>query len=312
MPTPSRNWIDLMQTRCPITIFGEVLFDCFPDGTEVLGGAPFNVAWHLRGFGLSPFFVSRIGTDGHGDSIRSCMQSWGLESSFLQIDHSHPTGRVRVTIEHDEPQYDIVPESAYDFIQSSDVQQLPATGLLYHGSLALRHSASAAALAALKAKHRGKIFLDVNLRSPWWSLESVLSLVDDADHVKLNAAELALLATDETLAADDASLTVAMHRFAECHLLETLILTRGAQGALFWSGGEIVSIGPAAPTHVVDTVGAGDGFAAAFLLGLSQQWPSLESLAHARDFAAALVSRRGAIIDDRRVYEEFLNTWSHN
>ena len=33
-------------------IFGEVLFDTFPDGTAVLGGAPFNVAWHLQGFGL--------------------------------------------------------------------------------------------------------------------------------------------------------------------------------------------------------------------------------------------------------------------
>ena len=299
-----------MQTCCPITIFGEVLFDCFPDGTEVLGGAPFNVAWHLKGFGLSPFFISRVGTDGRGVAIRSSMQSWGLESSFLQIDPCHPTGQVRVTIENGEPQYDIVPESAYDFIQPPDVQQLPATDLLYHGSLALRHSASAAALAALKATHRGKIFLDVNLRSPWWSPESVLPLVDDADHVKLNAAELALLATDGTVATDDASLAASMHRFAEHHLLETLILTRGAQGALFWSGGEIVPIGPAAPTHVVDTVGAGDGFAAAFLLGLSQQWPSLESLAHARDFAAALVSRRGATIDDASVYKEFLNTWS--
>jgi fructokinase len=299
-----------MQTRCPITIFGEVLFDCFPDGTEVLGGAPFNVAWHLRGFGLSPFFISRVGTDSRGEAIRASMQSWGLESSCLQIDPSHPTGQVRVTIEHDEPQYDIVPESAYDFIQPPDVQKLPATGLLYHGSLALRHSASATALAALKARHRGRIFLDVNLRSPWWSPESVLPLVTDADHVKLNAAELALLATDGPVQEDDASLAASMHRFAERHLLESLILTRGAQGALFWSGGEIVPVRPAAPIHVVDTVGAGDGFAAAFLLGLSQQWPLLKSLAHARDFAAALVSRRGATIDDVSVYNEFLQTWS--
>jgi len=35
-----------------IGIFGEVLFDQFPDGQQVLGGAPFNVAWHLQAFGL--------------------------------------------------------------------------------------------------------------------------------------------------------------------------------------------------------------------------------------------------------------------
>ena len=35
-------------------VFGEVLFDCFEDGSKVLGGAPFNVAWHLAGFGAEP------------------------------------------------------------------------------------------------------------------------------------------------------------------------------------------------------------------------------------------------------------------
>ncbi len=30
-----------------VCVFGEVLFDHFPDGRRVLGGAPFNVAWNL-------------------------------------------------------------------------------------------------------------------------------------------------------------------------------------------------------------------------------------------------------------------------
>lgn len=299
-----------MLKRCPITVFGEVLFDCFPDGTEVLGGAPFNVAWHLRGFGQAPIFISRVGTDRRGDAIRSAMTSWGLEGSFLQADPSHPTGRVAVTFEDDEPHYAIVPGSAYDAIQSEGFQQLPASGLLYHGTLALRHSVSAAALAALKGRHRGQIFLDVNLRSPWWSPESVLPLVDEADHVKLNTAELALLTSEGLAAVDGASLSASVDRFARRHHLETLILTRGALGALVWRDGRIVSVGPAACSHVVDTVGAGDGFAAAFLLGLGQQWPLEECLEHARDFAAELVSRRGATINDVSVYEQFLMAWS--
>ena len=36
-------------------VFGEVLFDCFPDGSRVLGGAPFNVAWHCQAFWLATF-----------------------------------------------------------------------------------------------------------------------------------------------------------------------------------------------------------------------------------------------------------------
>ena len=184
-----------MLQSSSIIIFGEVLFDCFPDGSEVLGGAPFNVAWHLRGFGLSPCFISRVGTDAQGERIRASMEDWGLDASFLQTDPDHPTGRVRVMIENGEPSYDIVDGSAYDFIQSGEPGGVPTTGLLYHGSLALRHPASAAALSALKAAHRGSIFLDANLRSPWWSRELLLPLLDDADHVKLNEDELTLLSS---------------------------------------------------------------------------------------------------------------------
>ncbi len=307
-----------MTTQCPITIFGEVLFDCFPDSTEVLGGAPFNVAWHLRGFGLSPRLVSRVGRDAMGERIRSAMGRWGLDASALQTDPSHPTGRVSITLVDGEPRYAIVSGSAYDFIEPPGPPEpptVPAAGLLYHGTLALRHPPSAAALASLKSRHRGPIVLDVNLRRPWWSIATVLPLVDDADHVKLNAAELALLSNDarpedEALPEEDGvALAASMHRFAERHRLETLVVTRGALGALLWRGGAIAAIPPAAAGPVVDTVGAGDGFAAVLLLGLSQQWPWAESLARAGDFAASLVSRRGATIDDRTVYGQFLTSW---
>lgn len=298
-----------MPTRYPITIFGEVLFDCFPDGTEVLGGAPFNVAWHLRGFGLSPQLVSRVGGDARGERIRSAMGRWGLDASALQTDPCHPTGRVSVTFVDGEPRYAIVSGSAYDFINPPEPSMAPATGLLYHGTLALRHHPSAAALAFLKSRHRGPIVLDVNLRRPWWSIETVLPLVDDADHVKLNAAELALLSPDAPPEDDRDALAASMHRFAERHRLQTLVVSRGALGALHWRGGVIVSVAAAAAGPVVDTVGAGDGFAAVLLLGLSQGWPWAETVARAGDFAAALVSQRGATIDDPSVYGHFLASW---
>ena len=301
-----------MQMRNQITIFGEVLFDCFPDGSELLGGAPFNVAWHLRGFGLSPIFISRVGKDDQGERVGACMRRWGLECSSLQIDARHPTGKVRVSIEADEPLYDIVANSAFDFIQLPDIRTAPSSGILYHGTLALRHRQSAEALAALKSLHQGQIFLDVNLRRPWWSAESVLTLVADADHVKLNENELALLTADGSECGDITKLVASMRRFAQQHRLETVIVTRGALGALLYRQGEIVAAGPAPTTQVVDTVGAGDGFAATMLLGISQQWPWADSLERALDFAAAVVSRQGATIDDRSVYAQFLTSWGLN
>jgi fructokinase len=300
-----------MLQPSPITIFGEVLFDCFPDGSQVLGGAPFNVAWHLQGFGLSPCFISRVGLDAQGEQIRASMQAWGLDDSLVQADPGHPTGRVNVIFEDGEPCYEIVPASAYDFIDAMGLGDAPHTGLLYHGSLAIRDPASAAALAELKADHQGKLFLDVNLRAPWWSIDTILPLLNDADHVKVNEAELVLLTPEGPGGAGSAGLGETMGAFARRHGLETLIVTRGAEGAMLWHGGSLTTVAPSSGTPVVDTVGAGDGFASVFLLGLSQQWPIALTLTRARDFASALVSRRGATIDDPAVYRQFLRAWSN-
>lgn len=59
---------------CPV-MFGEVLFDHFPDGHVVLGGAPFNVAWHLQAFAKAPMIVSRVGNDPLGHQIRQSMEN---------------------------------------------------------------------------------------------------------------------------------------------------------------------------------------------------------------------------------------------
>ena len=81
-----------------IAIFGEVLMDQFPDGQQILGGAPFNVAWHLQAFGQHPCFISRVGNDAMGESIRQAMGDWGMSIENVQVDHYHPTCTVEVTL----------------------------------------------------------------------------------------------------------------------------------------------------------------------------------------------------------------------
>lgn len=66
-----------------ITVFGEVLFDHFSDGKTVLGGAPFNVAWHLQAFWQKPQFISRVGADLTGNQKRAAMQAWSEINLFL-------------------------------------------------------------------------------------------------------------------------------------------------------------------------------------------------------------------------------------
>lgn len=293
-----------MNPKLPILVFGEVLFDHFPDGSRVLGGAPFNVAWHLQAFGAAPRFISRIGDDPAGHEIAELMEAWGMSREGLQTDPLHPTGSVRVMIENDEPHYDIVADCAYDFIAAELLAAKNTEGILYHGSLAVRNPVARRALQALKARHQGKIFIDVNLRPPWWEREILHELLHDADWVKLNEDELVQLVPNSN------GLENAMRTFCARFELETLIVTRGAGGAVGWDGRHFVTVAPPADATVVDTVGAGDAFAALSLFGLSRRWSLETTLERAQTFAVALVGKRGATVADREFYRSFGAQWS--
>jgi len=136
-------------------IFGEVLFDRFPDHQSVLGGAPFNVAWHLQGFGLSPLLVSAIGEDEAGDQILSTMGQWGMDTRGVQRHRDFATGAVQVTLDQGQPSFDILPDQAYDHIETDPVLAVcghaPAA-LLYMGTLAGRSPTSRGTQQALIEK----------------------------------------------------------------------------------------------------------------------------------------------------------------
>lgn len=157
-------------------IYGEVLYDCFPDGNRVLGGAPFNVAWHCQAFGLAPLFISRVGRDPMGEQVRDAMQDWGMNVEGLQIDEIHPTGDVAVSFDNGEPAYDFVENSAWDFIDSKQLPELNEDTMVYHGSLALRNDVSADTLRHIKKITQAKVLLDVNLRAPFSSYSDQRSL----------------------------------------------------------------------------------------------------------------------------------------
>jgi fructokinase len=280
-------------------IFGEVLFDCFPGGERVLGGAPFNVAWNLQALGLAPRLVSRVGDDADGAQVREAMQRWGMDTGGLQVDAERPTGRVVVSLDDGEPRYDIVADSAWDAIEA---RPQPPCALLYHGSLALRSPASASALDDLRSQHRGTVFVDVNLRPPWWQREVVSGLISHAQWVKLNRDELDELGT----AGDPDPATALLQAFG----LQGLVLTLGSAGAELLTGdGARIRVAPEPQAAVVDTVGAGDAFASVMLLGLQRQWPGALTLRRAQQFAAAVVGQRGATCEDPAFYRAFRDAW---
>ena len=285
-------------------IFGEVLFDHFPNGSVVLGGAPFNVAWHLHAFGLQPVMITRIGQDALGKRIEESMRSWGMDCSGLQKDPDHPTGTVEVLFEEGEPAYEIVDQVAYDFIDASQLPPLDGSWLLYHGSLALRHENSAAALAALMERYSCCRFVDINLRPPWWQPGHLTQMIEGADWLKLNQAELAEICPGTGNKEEAIEKLSAM-------ISKQIVLTGGEQGATVISTDDDseYSVVPERATSVTDTVGAGDAFCSVFVAGKLLNWPLDITMQRAQAFASAIVGLRGATSQDKDFYGQFTRLW---
>jgi fructokinase len=292
------------QTGSRPIIYGEVLFDCFPDDRRVLGGAPFNVAWNLQAFGMNPLFISRVGDDAMGAEIRTAMRNWGMDLAGLQTDPDHPTGIVQIQLESGEPSFDILPERAYDYIDSQSLPALDKASMIYHGSLILRTPVSATTFESLRNDRTLPAFLDVNLRSPWWNYETVHASMKRSRWIKLNENEL------NTLIAGDYPLSRKIQELQNSTGAELVIITRGERGTIAYTAdGQTEEVAPEDVVTIIDTVGAGDAFASVMITGLLQDWPLSLSLVRAQAFASAIVGQRGATSQEPGFYQPFIENW---
>ena len=293
-------------------VFGEVLFDVFHGDDSVLGGAPFNVAWNLQGLGVRPLLISCVGADARGKQVLDAMRGWGLDTAGVQIDADRPTGVVDVSIQDGQPEYRILENQAYDFIDASEACEVSAradTNILYHGSIGIRAAPARAALTELKRKIDCPVFLDVNLRPPWCERDIVWAGLDGATWVKLNDEELRVVCEEGSLEEHD--MEAAAKKLRAQLGLEVLVVTRGDHGAfLVRKNGELLDYCQATVVEgLIDTVGAGDAFSAVMILGLIKGWPDALRLKRAIEFASFVCTLRGATTDQAPRYQEFAQRW---
>lgn len=304
------------EFRSAILLFGEVLLDCFPD-RRVVGGAPYNVARHLRGLGrtlgLLPLLVSRVGRDAPGREILAAMADAGLPLDGVQQDCQHATGRVDIRLDaatggH---RFEIPPDQAWDHINAG-LSRLFSLAMrperVYFGTLVQR-AASRRALRSTLLASGAEGFLDVNLRDPWISRDVLTWSLDRAGTVKLNEEELGRVAGLFELERGDPARAGErlMRRFG----LRRLVVTRDERGAWLLDAeqGHFETKAAAASAPLVDSVGAGDAFAAVFLLGLHLGWPPQRTLDRAHRFAGAVCGLRGATPERADFYEPFIADW---
>ena len=301
-----------MRSNLCVAGIGEVLIDVFEDGQSAVGGAPLNVVFHLNQLIHAlvkgeAFFLSAVGNDSFGHEIRSTLTHAGISTCYL-AEADRPTGTALVFESEGGAGFEIQPDVAWDCIQleHSAIELAMRCDAIVFGSLAQRSSISRESIQRFVSEvgsHRpGQRLYDVNLRrntrtgTAGYSTEIIDASLKLASIVKLNDSELAEICIMLGLGTESHDpwerMLLSMERLARDFSLDTVALTRGANGALIFSEGRHLRLPDSTfDQALVHPVGAGDSFAAGLLFGIMQGWSPEESLELA-DIVSSYVVRQ--------------------
>jgi fructokinase len=277
---------------------GEVLWDLLLTGPQ-LGGAPANFAYHAHALGAQAQVITRVGKDDYGREIIRRFHEMGLPETGVQVDETAPTGIAKVELSGDGLAHFTIQENvAWDHIAVTTEALVAASEAhaICFGSLAQRSEPSRNTIQQLVAAAPAdalRVF-DINLRQQFYSRDVIEQSLQRANVLKLNDDELPTLAGmfNLTGAAED-----HIERLAQMFGLRLVALTRGANGSLLYQkdNDEVRwSDCPSRPVKVVDTVGAGDSFTAALVLGLLRKMDLDEINSIANEVARYVCSQPGA------------------
>lgn len=271
---------------------GEILWDMLPTG-KALGGAPANFAYHAKRLGEDGWAVSAIGNDALGREIMEIVMEKGLRNLISVT--SRPTGTVQVSLDaKGVPSYTIMEDVAWDNISFTPQMAALASraDAVCFGSLVQRGNSRDAVLRFLRAMRPGALrVFDINLRQHYYSKEVIEASLELSDILKINDEEIRIVANLFNLTGDD---TAACRALIERYGLKLVILTRGADGS------EVITADEAIPqavgqVEVVDTVGAGDSFTAAFVVAYLRGDSLADAQRLANETAAYVCSCKGAM-----------------
>ncbi|MCK9179286.1 MAG: carbohydrate kinase [Bacteroides sp.] len=277
---------------------GEVLWDVFPTGKK-LGGAPANFAYNVSQFGLDGRVVSAIGDDALGDEILKSFNNKSIK--YLMPKVNYPTGTVQVNLDEEGvPCYEIKEDVAWDNIPFSDELKRLAlnTRAVCYGSLAQRDEVSRKTINTfLDAMPKGEDYLkifDVNLRQSFYTKEVLKSSFEKCNVLKINDEEL--VTVSRMFGYPGIDLQDKCWILIAKYNLKMLILTCGTNGSYVFKPGK-VSFQETPKVSVVDTVGAGDSFTAAFCSEYIKGKSIEEAHKFAVEVSAYVCTQSGAMVN---------------
>ena len=274
-----------------VVCFGEILWDVLPTAT-LPGGAPMNVAYHLKKLGNEPALISRIGNDELGKKLIKLLTENNINCANVQTDEILQTGKVNATIgENNEVTYDIVQPVAWDNINWQNIFEnlVGSSDYFVFGSLAARSTVSQNTLFKLLGLAKYKVF-DVNLRAPHYNKEIIEKLLPSVQILKLNEDELVVVSNwFADVSTEEERINMLQNKFN----ITNIVVTKGGDGAVLNCGGKYY-YHKAYKVTVADTVGAGDCFLAALITKLSLKVNPESALQYACAAGALIAGYSGA------------------
>jgi len=261
---------------------------------KYLGGSAANTAVGLARHGMSVGLISRVGDDEHGTFLRNTLAQERVDTRMVQTDPDYPTGLAFASI-HPPSDSTVLFYRKPCADANLSVRDIDETALTGARALVVACTALAvspgreAALKALTVNRRsgGLNILDIDWRPSLWSNSDDARIYYElamqlADVVIANEAELEFVGVVPNPAE-------AARRVME-YGPKKVVAKRGGGGVLHFEAGEELYV-PAVRVEVVNTLGAGDAFAAGYVCGLIEGWPLEKCLQYAVTSAAIVVSR---------------------
>jgi sugar/nucleoside kinase (ribokinase family) len=251
------------------------------------GGSAANTAAWLVAAGAEPVLIGRIGDDERGRRAREELRLAGVDAR-LAVDPELPTGTCIVLVAP-EGERTMVPDAgANDALREQDlVDELLEPGGHLHvaGYALLRQGSRQAARAAIERAAGAGMTVSVDPSSSALLSAEFLDWAEGAGLVLPNAPEARALTGE---ADPERAARALAERFGE------VVVTLGADGALWTDGAELVRVPAPLVEPVVDSTGAGDAFAAGYLSARMGGADGKDALKAACALAARAVTTSGA------------------
>ena len=247
---------------------GAALYDAMAAGIEASGGSAGNTVAGVGSFGGRAAYIGKVAPDTLGEVFSHDIRAAGVHFDTAPLIDGAGTGRclINVTPDGQRTMCTFLGAANQLGVEDIDAEIIGASAIVYlEGYLfdpaPARAAFEAAAAAAHAAGRKVAITLSDTFVVARWRAELLAFIEASADIVLANEGELAALFEVEDFDAGAAKLAA---------MVELAAITRGEQGSVILRGDERVTVAAYPVDKVVDTTGAGDQYAAGFLLGVAR------------------------------------------